>query len=145
VLVGSRGDPRAWPQRKGPDLALLAGLRRQAHAAGADELLLCDERGRLLEGALSSLLWWEDDVLCTTPDETALPGVTRGLLLAIARERDVEVRRRAPLPGDLAGRETWLTSALHGIRVVTGWVAPRQAAGAPVRAREWREMLDRDG
>ena len=145
VLVGAPGDPRRCPRRKGPDLALLAGLRGQAHAAGADELLLCDDRGRLLEGALSSLLWWEGDALCTTPDETALPGVTRGLLLEGARAHDVEVRRRAPLPAELAGRETWLTSALHGIRIVTAWVAPRQEPGAALRALQWREMLDRDG
>ena len=145
VLVGAPGDPRTDPRRKGPDLVLLGGLRAQARAAGADELLLCDGRGRLLEGALSSLLWWEDDALCTTPDESALPGVTRALLLGIARECGVEVRVRAPEPAQLAGRETWLTSALHGIRTVSGWVAPRQPAGAPARAAAWREELDRHG
>jgi branched-subunit amino acid aminotransferase/4-amino-4-deoxychorismate lyase len=145
VLVGAPGDPRRCPRRKGPDLALLGGLREQARAAGADELLLCDAGGRLLEGALSSLLWWEGDVLCTTPDETALPGVTRGLLLALAGEDGVEVRRHAPRPAELAQREAWLTSALHGIRVVTTWVAPRQEAGVARRAPRWREMLDRDG
>ncbi len=145
VLVGAAGDPRRCPRRKGPDLALLGGLREQAHAAGADELLLCDAQGRLLEGALSSLLWWEDGALCTTPDETALPGVTRALLLRIAREQGVEVRVRAPAPAELAGRETWLTSALHGIRTVSAWVAPRQPAGAPAHAPQWREELDRDG
>jgi hypothetical protein len=45
----------------------------------------------------------------------------------------------------LAGRETWLTSALHGIRVVTGWVSPPLVAGDGVRAPRWREELDRDG
>ena len=145
VLVGEPGDPRSQPRRKGPDLELLAGLRGQAHARGADELLLCDDGGRLLEGALSSLLWWEGDALCTTPDATALPGVTRGLLLDNARERSVEVRMRAPAAAELAGRETWLASALHGIRVVSAWVDPRQDAGAPARAARWREDLDRRG
>ena len=145
VLVGPPGDPRRHPRRKGPDLELLAGLRARAREQGADELLLCDAGGALLEGALSSLLWWEGDALCTTPDEHALPGVTRALLLARARERDVEVRVRAPLPEQLAGCETWLTSALHGIRVVTGWVSPPIAAGEGVRAARWREELDRDG
>jgi len=145
VLVGTPGDPRTCPLRKGPDLELLGGLREQARAAGADELLLCDTRGRLLEGALSSLLWWEDGALCTTPDESALPGVTRALLLQIAGERRVEVRTRAPEPAELAGRETWLTSALHGIRTVSAWVSPRQDAGPPDRAPEWREELDRRG
>ena len=145
VLAGEPGDPRSCPRRKGPDLELLAGLREHARARGADELLLRDARGRLLEGALSSLLWWEDDALCTTPDDTALPGVTRALALTIARERGVEVRMRAPQAAELAGRETWLTSALHGIRVVSAWVAPRQDAGAPARALEWREEIDRRG
>lgn len=146
VLVGRPGDPRSAPLRKGPDLGLLAALRAGAREHGADELLLCDERGTLLEGALSSLLWWEGDALCTTADEHALPGVTRALLLQRAREQGVEVRRRAPRPEELDGRETWLTSALHGIRVVEGWVSPpRVEAGAGVRARAWREELDRDG
>jgi len=145
VIVGPPGDPRSHPRRKGPDLELLAGLRAQARERGADERLLCDGGGLLLEGALSSLLWWEDDALCTTPDEHALPGVTRALLLHIARARGVEVRVRAPLPEQLAGCETWLTSALYGIRVVSAWVAPQIEAGAGMRAPAWREELDRDG
>ncbi len=145
VVVGAPGDPRRWPRRKGPDLALLAGLRASAAPRGGDELLLRDDAGGLLEGALSSLLWWEDDALCTTPDERTLPGVTRGLLLAGAAARGVELRVRTPQPAELAGREVWLTSALHGIRVVTAWVDPRQAAGAATRAPEWREELDRRG
>ena len=145
VLAGPPGDPRTCPRRKGPDLALLLALRERAQAAGADELLLCDDAGALREGALSSLLWWEGDALCTTPDEHTLPGVTRGLLLALARERGIELRVRSPLPAELAHREVWLTSALHGIRVVSEWVAPAQAAGRPERAADWRRALDRGG
>jgi len=145
VIVGPAGDPRRHPRRKGPDLGLLARLRAQAREQGADELLLCDGEGALLEGALSSLLWWEGDALCTTPDAHVLPGVTRALLLALARKREVELRVRSPLPADLAGRETWLTSALHGIRVVSAWLSPPQEAGAASRAPIWREELDRDG
>lgn len=145
VLAGPCGDPRSHPRRKGPDLALLARLRAQARERGADELLLRDDAGALLEGALSSLLWWEGDALCTTPDAHALPGVTRGLLLARAQALGIEVRHRAPLAEELEGRETWLTSALHGIRVVARWVSPAIEAGDGVRAPRWREELDRDG
>jgi branched-subunit amino acid aminotransferase/4-amino-4-deoxychorismate lyase len=134
VLVGAPGDPRTLPHRKGPDLERLGALRAQAVAAGADELLLCDDDGRLLEGALSSLMWWEGDVLCTTPAERTLPGITRALLLAIAQRAGTPVRVRLPRPDELAGCETWLTSALHGIRVVTGW-------GAAPRAEHWRSAL----
>jgi branched-subunit amino acid aminotransferase/4-amino-4-deoxychorismate lyase len=142
VVVAAPGDPRRCPRRKGPDLALLLRLRERARAAGADELLLRDEAGALREGALSSLLWWEDGTLCTTPDEHTLPGVTRALLLDVARRRGVGVRVRSPLPRELAGREVWLTSALHGIRVVSEWLEPAQAAGPPERAATWRDLLN---
>jgi branched-subunit amino acid aminotransferase/4-amino-4-deoxychorismate lyase len=138
VAVAPPGDPRRCPRVKGPDLDLLVALRA---ASAADELLLCDDAGALIEGALSSLLWWEDDVLCTTPDDVTLPGVTRALLLARARERGIEVRVRSPAPAELAGREVWLTSALHGIRTVSAWLDPEQPVGAPRRAGAWRAEL----
>ena len=143
VWSAPRNDLRRHPRRKGPDLAWLSSLRSRAQKAGADEALIRDERGHLLEGALSSLLWWEDEALCTTPDENSLPGVTRKLLLTLAEGSGVEVRRIAPEPPRLAGREVWLTSALHGIRTVSDWVEPQQVAGKPTRAAEWRSLLDR--
>lgn len=140
VIVAPPGDPRTRPRRKGPDLGLLLALRARAVAAGADELLLCDDEGRVLEGALDSLLWWEDDTLCTTPDERTLPGITRALLLAIARERGVAIRVHSPLPTQLAGRETWLTNALHGIRVVRWGPA---SAGSARHREPWQAELER--
>lgn len=142
VWSAPRNDLRRHPRRKGPDLAWLTSLRSRAQTAGADEALIQDAPGHLLEGALSSLLWWEDEALCTTPDENSLPGVTRNLLFTLAERSGVEVRRIAPEPQRLAGREVWLTSALHGIRTVSDWVEPRQAAGKPTRAAEWRSLLD---
>ncbi len=142
VLVAEPGDLRCYPRVKGPDLPLLFGLRAQAVAAGAGELILRDAHGRLLEGALNSLLWWEDDALCATPDERTLPSITRALLLAIARERGVAVRRRLPLPAELAGCEAWLANAADGICVVTAWDPDGPAAGPATRAPDWRAALD---
>jgi branched-subunit amino acid aminotransferase/4-amino-4-deoxychorismate lyase len=135
VILGAPGDPRTRPRWKGPDLDRLIGLRERAVASGADELLLRDSDGRLVEGALTSLLWWEDDALCTTPPERTLPGITRAVLLDRARRRGIAVRVRSPLPGELRDRETWLTSALHGIRVVEEW-------GPARRAPEWQAELE---
>ncbi len=140
VILGTRGDPRTRPLRKGPDIALLLKLRAHAVAAGADELLICDDDGRLVEGALTALLWWEGETLCSTPADRTLPSVTRQLLLEIARERGVDVHERSPLPGELRDRETWLVNAAHGIQVVTGWNG--QHAGPAPRAQHWRAALD---
>lgn len=139
VAVAPPGDPRSCPRRKGPDLDLLFALR--AHS-GADELLLCDTDGRLREGALSSLLWWEDAILCTTPAAHTLPGVTRALIIGLANRRGVELRMRSPSPAQLAGREVWLTSALHGILAVGEWLSPAQPAGRAQRAPEWQAALE---
>jgi branched-subunit amino acid aminotransferase/4-amino-4-deoxychorismate lyase len=142
VRLAEPGDLRGHPRRKGPDLPLLLRLRAGANAAGADELVLRDSHGRLLEGALSSLLWWEDEALCAAPDERTLPSITRALLFDIARERGIEVRRRAPWPDELAGCEAWLANAAHGICVVSAWDPDGPQAGPPERAEGWRAALD---
>jgi branched-subunit amino acid aminotransferase/4-amino-4-deoxychorismate lyase len=104
--------------------------------------MLSDAHGRLLEGAYSSLLWWEDDTLCVVDDEAAiLPGVTRALLIDLAAAEGVEVRRACPAPEALSAREAWLTSALHGIRAVTAWRPDGPSCGEAVRAAGWQERL----
>ena len=131
-------DPRQTPKRKGPDLERLAALRERAAARGAQEAVITDDEGRLLEGAYTSLLWWEGETLCAVPDDAPiLPGITRALLIELAGA--VELRR--PAPQDLAGRETWLVSALHGVRTVTRWVGG-PGPGEAARAAAWQRRLE---
>jgi branched-subunit amino acid aminotransferase/4-amino-4-deoxychorismate lyase len=141
--VADVADPRREPRRKGPDLERLAALRARAAAHGAGEALLSDAGGRLIEGAFTSLLWWEAETLCAVPDDAPiLPGVTRALLLELARDRGTPVAQRRPRPQELADRETWLVSALHGIRVVTAWANGGPPAGGAPRADGWQRLLD---
>jgi branched-subunit amino acid aminotransferase/4-amino-4-deoxychorismate lyase len=141
--VADVADPRREPRRKGPDLERLAALRARAAARGAGEALLSDAGGRLIEGAFTSLLWWEGETLCAVPDDAPiLPGVTRALLLELARDRGTPVAQRRPTPQELADRETWLVSALHGIRIVTGWADGGPPAGGAPRAGGWQRLLD---
>ena len=92
-------DPRRAPRHKGPDLGRLAALRERAAARGAGEAVLADAGGRLLEGAFTSLLWWEGDTLWAVPDDAPiLPGVTRALLIELARGRGTHVAQRRPAP-----------------------------------------------
>jgi branched-subunit amino acid aminotransferase/4-amino-4-deoxychorismate lyase len=136
-------DPRRAPRRKGPDLERLAALRERAAAHGAGEAVIADADGRLLEGAFTSLLWWEGETLCVVPDEAPiLPGVTRALLVDLAHDRGVTVEQRRPAPQELAGCETWLVSALHGIRAVERWVGGDPPAGDLARADGWQRLLE---
>jgi branched-subunit amino acid aminotransferase/4-amino-4-deoxychorismate lyase len=137
-------DPRRAPRRKGPDLGRLGALRSAAAGHGAGEALLCDGDRRLLEGAYTSLVWWEGDDLWAVPDDAPiLDGVTRRLLLGLATSDGVEVRYRRPSPAALDGREVWLTSALHGIRAVAPSDAPDcLRAGPAPRAAAWQARLE---
>ena len=127
VLVPPYSDPRSTPRRKGPDIALLEGLRTDAREQyGCDEVLLINGDGYVIEGATTSLLWWENETLCfPDPELGALPGVTSAVMLGEARARSVPVESRRVRPEELAGNEVWLVNALHGIRRVREFVYGR--------------------
>lgn len=115
-------DPRVSPTIKGPDLSLGQQLRRRANLHGADEAVLLNSKGIVLEGALSSLVWWRDDVLCAPPDSVPwLPSVTRSLVLDIAKQSGFSTREELVTVNRLNQLEIWALSSLHGIRVVTDW------------------------
>jgi aminodeoxychorismate lyase len=58
--------------------------RAEADAAGADEALLVNTDGFVVEGASSNLFWLEDGTICSPPLASGiLPGVTRAMVLEI--------------------------------------------------------------
>jgi branched-subunit amino acid aminotransferase/4-amino-4-deoxychorismate lyase len=122
VAIHEGPDPRAAPRVKGPDLELLGKLKDSAPHR-ADEILLLDQDGTVLEAAYSALAWWEDDTLCFPPaDRPILPSVTAQLLRRIATSQGIQVAEHAITPADLeAGTEAWLVNALHGIRPIHAW------------------------
>ena len=117
-------DPRSNPAVKGPDLSLGMQLRRMAQVHGADETALLDANGRLVEGALSSIVWWRGDAL-NAPDSTSrwLPSVTRDEVIAIAGQLGLEVRESAASPAELDGCEVWILGSMQGIRSVREWLS----------------------
>jgi branched-subunit amino acid aminotransferase/4-amino-4-deoxychorismate lyase len=104
-------------------------LRRQAwldalaaaRAGGADEALLCDESGRLVEGCVSNLFFVRDEMLhtpnlCLGP----LPGIMRAQVLALAISRGWPVIEGEYDRGAIAtATEVWLTNSLIGVRPVS--------------------------
>jgi branched-subunit amino acid aminotransferase/4-amino-4-deoxychorismate lyase len=127
VFVPTYPDPRGTPGRKGPDIALLEGLRTDAREQyGCDEVLLIDGDGYVIEGATTSLLWWDEETLCAPdPELGTLPGVTSAVILKEARKRSVPVEFRRARPEVVVGHEVWLVNALHGIRRVREFVDGR--------------------
>ncbi|MEV6705967.1 aminotransferase class IV [Micromonospora wenchangensis] len=136
-------DPRRLPHLKGPDFEELEKIRAAAHDADADEALLCDEHGLVREGAFSTIYWWSSGVLHTPPEDgRILPGVTRRLLLDRCAELGMPVRHRLPSVAELLDSEVWITSALHGIRVLTRINGEPTAPVDARRLHDWRAHLD---
>jgi branched-subunit amino acid aminotransferase/4-amino-4-deoxychorismate lyase len=124
VLIPPYSDPRSTPGRKGPDIAMLERLRTQAREEhDCDEVLLLSEDGYVIEGATTSLLWWDDDTLCAPdPELGLLPGVTSAVILDEARTRSIPVEYHRVKPEVLIRHEVWLVNALHGTRQVKDYV-----------------------
>ncbi|MGZ0151197.1 aminotransferase class IV [Kribbella sp. WER1] len=143
VAVYDGPDPRTAPRVKGPDLELLGKLREGAPDR-ADEILLLDADGTVLEAAYSAVAWWEDDVLYFPPsDRRLLPSVTAALLREIAGTQGVEVSERPITPEALqATDEAWLLNALHGIRPIHAW-GPSPIDPLPnSNSTPWQSYLD---
>ena len=116
-------DPRMKPMVKGPDLSLCQQLRRHANMNGADEAVITNSRGFVAEGALSALVWWRGDVLCSSDDQTNwLPSITRDEVVSIATQMGFEVRVENVKPEQLAKLPIWALSSLNGIMPVRSWV-----------------------
>ncbi|NEA37388.1 aminotransferase class IV [Streptomyces sp. SID13031] len=143
VVVHDGPDPRTRPLVKGPDLEALGALKSQATKAfGADEVLLTDPDGVVVEAAYSAVLWWEDDTLCIPPTTRAyLPSVTSELVRRIAAAEDIEVAERARTAADLATTEVWLLNALHGIRPVEAWNHDPIDPLPFTRSKPWQQTL----
>lgn len=141
-------DPRLMPEVKGPDLRALVVARETAQVRGANDVVILTPRGHIIDAATSALVWWRGDTLCSPPlgDEdpafARVSSVTAKSILGLATVLGIETRTERVLPADLEGSEVWALNALHGIRMVTGWVDGPHLAEMPGRMRAWRERRE---
>lgn len=116
-------------------------LRQQAHDRNAAEAILINE-GKVTEGAASNLFAVIDGVLVTPPTGPCLlPGITRDLILELARKHDFKFEEREIDEAELLrASEIWLTSSTREILPVielNGESVENGQAG-PI----WERMID---
>ncbi len=76
--------------------------RAEADAAGADEALLLNTDGHVVEGASSNLFWIERDAVCTAPLPSGiLAGVTRAVVLELCGKLGTRTREACITPDEL--------------------------------------------
>ena len=115
--------------------------REAAAAAGAWEVLLTTEEGEFTEGTISNLFCVLDDELITPPVERGLlPGIVRGELLALLRERGLPFTERRIDPSDLAqASEIFLTNTTGRLIPVVQVLGVTTELPGTEGAR-WREL-----
>jgi branched-chain amino acid aminotransferase len=91
--------------------------REQARAAGVDECLLVSPAGHVLEGAASNVFIHCDGELFTPPlSHDVLPGVTRAIVLELARRLDLRCREATLTREHLrGGEEVLLTNSVQEV------------------------------
>lgn len=95
--------------------------RAEARQKGASEALLLNTDGNVAEGTMCNVFFVLDHLL-VTPDEKSglLPGITRSLVLKIARDIGIKVEERQVHPDELLRvSEMFITSSLLEIMPVT--------------------------
>jgi len=107
---------------------------RRARERGADEALLRNTRGELVEGSVSNLLAVDSAGALVAPgeEEGALPGITRGVVLKEAGRLGMTIHQRGLRPGEVRGlRELFLTSSIRELAPVVQVEGRRVGSGAP--------------
>jgi len=117
--------------------------RAQADAAGAQEALLLNTRGFLAEGTTSNLFWIKGGVLFTPPLAAgALPGVTRGAVFDLCRERRIPVKQINARPAALRAADGAFLSLTSAGIVEIEAVDGRRLRASSLTAEIWRGYRD---
>jgi branched-chain amino acid aminotransferase len=110
--------------------------RAEAEAAGADEALLLNTDGFVVEAASSNLFWIERGTVCTPPLASGiLAGVTRKVVCELCAKLGMPVRETNLRPEQFAGVEAaFLSLSSHGI-IALGCVDGANLGDSPIVAR----------
>jgi branched-chain amino acid aminotransferase len=95
--------------------------KREAMARGADEAVLCTDTGLVAEGSVSNVFCVDAGRIITPPASVGLlPGVTRGVVIDLARREGLACDEAPFGPEDLQGAdEVFLTSTGMEVLPVT--------------------------
>ncbi|MFM1945152.1 MAG: hypothetical protein RI897_4134 [Verrucomicrobiota bacterium] len=127
-----------WSHCKSASRILQVMGAMDARRLGVDEVLMVNERGEVVEGSGSNFFWVEGGVVCTPALACgALAGVTRGIVMDLARELGMGVWERVLTLGELVRVEqAFLTSSLRELSRVKELEGRRLRVGAEFRALE---------
>ena len=113
VSIMRAGRGNLSPRIKSSNLLNNLMALRQAHEQGAYEALILNPKGEVCEGSMSNVFVVTDATIATPPISAGiLEGITRELVVSIAREGGFELEERMLLPDELLGAdEVFITAS----------------------------------
>ena len=129
-----RNHPQALnPAMKSNNLLNNALAMQEALRAGADEALMQNQAGELVECSQSNVFLVRDGEVLTPPLEAGLlPGITREYVMELAREIGVRAREATLTPADLPhASEAFITGTTREVTPVIAIDALTIGAGRP--------------
>ena len=113
VSIMRAGRGNLSPRIKSSNLLNNLMALRQAHERGAYEALMLNPKGEVCEGSMSNVFVVTDATIATPPISAGiLEGITRELVMSIAREGGFDLEERILLPDELLGAdEVFITAS----------------------------------
>ncbi len=113
VSIMRAGRGNLSPRIKSSNLLNNLMALRQAHEQGAYEALMLNPKGEVCEGSMSNVFVVTDATIATPPISAGiLEGITRELVVSIAREGGFYLEERILLPDELLGAdEVFITAS----------------------------------
>jgi D-alanine transaminase len=126
---------------KSTSLVASVMLKQQAVAAGVEDAILIKNH-MLSEGTASNVFIVKNDVLITPPTgHKLLPGITRDLVIEIAKNNTILVEEREVKEAELySADEIWMTSSMREIAPVIRLNG--EAVGAGAAGEMWKRVVD---
>jgi branched-subunit amino acid aminotransferase/4-amino-4-deoxychorismate lyase len=121
---------------KATSYALSMAALAEAERRGADDALFLGPGETVLDATTSNIWWRDGDVLTTpAPGPAILPGITRRVLIDLARDAGYRVREGSFTLGQLLGaEEAFMTSAVREVMPVVAVDGREVGRGRPGEA-----------
>ena len=116
-------DPRSQPLVKGPDFPALARYRAEFQDDGADDTVIVDSSGAMVETTTGALVAWDGETLIL-PTGQSLPSITLRQVARRAADLGMRTETRPITPELAAECPLWFLNSLHGISPVSELHAP---------------------
>lgn len=140
TVLNATKDPRTTPEIKGPDIPALAELQENVKAFGADEAIIVNSAGQIIDGSTTCLVWVEGEKVYQPPREfSRVSSVTVAQLEKILGKPLEEQSRSS---SELHGCEIYALNSLHGIRSVSAWLEGPTLVQNPNRLETWRNAYN---